>query len=250
MDPAIIITLLAAALILVVALLYSSDGHGGASGYLATMALFGMAPGIMKPTALALNVIVALVSTIRFYRSGLFSWRTFWPFAVGSIPAAFLGASLGLSDFLYRLVVGLVLFYGAIRLFFSAGPAHEKKPAVVPIWIALLLGAAIGFLSGLAGLGGGIFLGPLLLLMGWARAGEMRGVVAAFVLVNSIAGLVNSGPMAPFLLTDMVYWAPAVLIGSWIGTELETRAFPVIEIKRAVSIVFIAGGLRLVSGIF
>src|SRR5712691_1993685 len=125
MDPATIFPLLIAALILIVALLYSTVGHAGASGYLAVMALFGMAPIVMKPTALMLNIIVALIGTVRFYRAGFFSWRTFWPFAVASIPASFIGGSLALPDLIYKSIVGVVLLYSAVRLFFSAGVATE-----------------------------------------------------------------------------------------------------------------------------
>src|SRR6185503_13842233 len=158
MELTITITLLIAALIFIVAVLYSTVGHAGASGYLAAMALFGVAPAVMKPTALTLNIIVAIVGTIRFYRAGFFSWRIFWPFAIASIPAAFVGGWLTL-------------------------PAS--------IW-----GAAIGLLSGLTGVGGGIFLSPLLLVMGWAKTKETSGVSVTFILVNSIAGIIGHGLFA------------------------------------------------------
>src|SRR5882672_6868449 len=116
MATGMLIALLIAALIFVIALLYSTVGHAGASGYIAAMALFGMAPIVMKPTALTLNIIVALIGSIRFYRAGFFSWRTFWPFAVASIPASFIGGSLALPDLLYKSIVGVVLLYSAVRL--------------------------------------------------------------------------------------------------------------------------------------
>src|SRR3989475_6990291 len=123
------VTLLLAALIFIVALLYSTVGHAGASGYLAAMALFGVAPIVMKPTALTLNIIVALIGSIRFYRAGFFSWRTFWPLAVASIPASFIGGSLALPDLIYKSIVGVVLLYSAVRLFFSARVAAENEEA-------------------------------------------------------------------------------------------------------------------------
>src|SRR5229473_4245688 len=129
MDTATVFAILIAALILIVALLYSTVGHAGASGYLAVLALFGMPPIVMKPTALMLNIIVAVVGTLRFYRAGFFSWRTFWPFAVASIPASFIGGSLALPDSIYKSIVGVVLLYSAVRLFFSARAATDDEEA-------------------------------------------------------------------------------------------------------------------------
>jgi uncharacterized membrane protein YfcA len=242
-----IVALLIAALIFVVALLYSTVGHAGASGYLAAMALFGMAPVVMKPTALTLNILVAVVGTVRFYRAGFFSWRTFWPFAIASIPASFIGGTITLSDLFYKSIVSVVLLYSAVRLFLSARTADKRDPRLVPIWIALLLGAAIGLLSGLTGVGGGIFLSPVLLLMGWARTKETSGVSAAFILVNSVAGLLGHVSAIAFLPTDIIFWAPAALVGGWIGTELGTRVLPVASVRRWLSVVLVVAGLKLVS---
>ena len=247
MDTGLIIALLLAILIFVIALLYSTVGHAGASGYIAAMALFGMAPLIMKPTALTLNIIVALIGTVRFYRAGFFSWRTFWPFAVASIPAAYIGGSLTLPVPVYKSIVGLVLLYSAVRLFWSADSADSKKTSLVPIWTALLVGAAIGLLSGLTGVGGGIFLSPVLLLMHWAKTKETSGVSAAFILVNSIAGLLGNVPAISFLPPDLTYWAPAALVGGWLGTELGTHVLPVSNIRKWLSVVLVLAGLKLIS---
>ena len=247
MDTGLIIVLLLAILIFVIALLYSTVGHAGASGYIAAMALFGMAPVIMKPTALTLNIIVALIGTVRFYRAGFFSWRTFWPFAVASIPAAYLGGSLTLPVPVYKSIVGVVLIYSAVRLFWRSGSADNKKTSLVPIWLALIVGAAIGLLSGLTGVGGGIFLSPVLLLMHWAETKETSGVSAAFILVNSIAGLLGQYPAIANLPDHLVYWAPAALIGGWIGTELGTRVLPVSNIRKWLSVVLVLAGLKLIS---
>ncbi|MDX6528961.1 MAG: uncharacterized protein QOH41_1251 [Blastocatellia bacterium] len=242
-----LIALVVAILIFAVALLYSTVGHAGASGYLAAMALVGMAPVVMKPTALTLNIIVALIGTIRFYRAGFFSWRTFWPFAVASIPASFLGGSLALPVPLYKSIVGVVLLYSAVRLFVSAGTADKQKTTMVPIWIALILGAAIGLLSGLTGVGGGIFLSPVLLLMHWARTKETSGVSAAFILVNSIAGLLGHVSAVSLIPSGIIYWAPAALIGGWVGSELGTRVLPVYNIRKWLSVVLVLAGLKLMS---
>jgi uncharacterized protein len=247
MDSATTIAILIAALIFVVALLYSTVGHAGASGYLAAMALFGTAPVVMKPTALTLNILVALIGTVRFYRAGFFSWRTFWPFVVTSIPAAFIGGALTLPIPVYKSIVGIVLFYSAVRLFFSAGGVVDEGIKVVPIWIALVIGAAIGMLSGLTGVGGGIFLSPLLLLMHWSTTKETSGVSAAFILVNSVAGLLGNISAVSFIADGITYWAPAALIGGWIGTELGTRVLPIAGIRRWLSVVLLIAGVKLLG---
>jgi uncharacterized protein len=245
MDVVTIITLSIAALILIIALLYSTVGHAGASGYLAVLALFGMSPIVMKPTALSLNVLVALIGTVRFARAGFFSWRTFWPFAVASIPLSLIGGSLTLSVPIYKSIVGAVLIYSAVRLFFDAGAADARKTSLVPVWLALILGAGIGLLSGLTGVGGGIFLSPILLLMGWAKTKEASGVSAAFILVNSIAGLMGNAAALSYVPAGITYWAPAALIGGWIGTEMGTRLLPVSGIRRWLSAVLGLAGLKL-----
>lgn len=242
-----IIALLLAALIFAIALLYSTVGHAGASGYIAAMALFGMAPLVMKPTALTLNIIVASIGTVRFYRAGFFSWRTFWPFAVASIPAAYIGGGLTLPVPVYKSIVGVVLLYSAVRLFWSAGSADKAKTTLAPIWLALIVGASIGLLSGLTGVGGGIFLSPVLLLMHWAKTKETSGVSAAFILVNSIAGLLGQGAAITYLPNDLIYWAPAALVGGWIGTELGTKLLPVSGIRKWLSVVLVLAGLKMVA---
>ena len=247
MDQALIITLVIAAMIFVVALLYSTVGHAGASGYLAAMALFSLAPAVMKPTALVLNILVAIIGTVRFYRAGFFSWRTFWPFAAASIPASYIGGALSLPVPVYKSIVGVVLLYSAVRLFFSAAKADQRETSQVPIVIALLLGAGLGLLSGLTGVGGGIFLSPILLLMGWAKTRETSGVAVTFILVNSIAGLLGHVSSVTFIPREIIYWAPAAVIGGWIGTALGTRVLPVAQIRRWLSVVLVLAGLKLLS---
>lgn len=247
LEPGTIIALLIAALFFGLSLLHSSMGLGGAASYLAIMLLLGMPLLVIKPTALTLNIIVALICTVRFYRAGFFSWRSFWPFAVASVPASLVASLLPLPALVDRLAVGLVLLYAAFRLFFSAVNLDQEKTAPVPILIALPLGAAIGFVSGIVGIGGGIILGPILLGKRWAGADETRGVVVAFVLVNSVAALLPRIEGMLSLPDDFVYWAPAVVLGAWIGTELSDRGrFFLIKFGRWSSLLAAAAGIRLI----
>ena len=239
------VTLLLAALIFIVALLYSTVGHAGASGYLAAMALFGMAPAEMKPTALVLNILVACIGSVRFYRGGFFSWRTFWPFAIASIPMSFIGGAITLPDVVYKSIVGAVLLYSAVRLFFSAGGADIREIKLVPVWIALIFGATIGLLSGLTGVGGGIFLSPILLLMHWAKTKETSGISATFILVNSIAGLTGYFTAVHSIPSLGLVLAIAAIIGGTLGSHLGSRHFPLRTISLLLATVLIIAGAKL-----
>jgi len=229
------------------AVLYSSVGHAGASGYLAAMALFSVAPTVMKPTALALNILVALIATAKFYRAGCFSWKLFWPFAATSVPMAFVGGALRLPGMYYKPIVGMVLLFAANRLFRVAAHATnlaEVRPLRVPM--ALVWGASIGLLSGLTGVGGGIFLSPLLLFMGWAETRETAGVSAAFILVNSIAGLLGHASSLAILPTCLPLWAGAAAAGGWIGASYGARRLQAPTLKRLLACVLVIAGLKLI----
>ncbi|MGB8217825.1 MAG: sulfite exporter TauE/SafE family protein [Candidatus Methanoperedens sp.] len=244
MDDIIILSVL----IFAAGLLYSSVGHAGASGYLAAMALFGLAPDIMKPTALLLNILVAAIATFQFYRAGYFSWNIFWPFALGSIPFAFIGGALSLPGSLYKQVLGLVLLFAAYRLFQFRHSAITDAVKPIPVIGAVLFGAGIGLLSGAVGVGGGIFLSPVLLFMGWAGTKETAGVSAAFILVNSIAGI--SGNLASVkFLPDVIYpWAFAAVLGGLIGSRLGSRRFVNATLYRLLAIVLVIAGAKLIIG--
>jgi uncharacterized protein len=239
MDPTVTLTIL----IFLAAILYSSVGHAGASGYLAAMGLMGLSPDIMKPTALCLNILVATIGTIQFGRAGHFSWRIFWPFAITSIPFAFLGGALRLPYPYYKAIVGVVLLFAAVRLIYSARKTREAETKSVPILAALIMGGAIGFLSGLTGVGGGIFLSPLLLLAHWASMRQTAAVSVAFILVNSISGLAGNLASVQYLPTPIPVWAVAAGAGGLIGSELGSRrvAPPVMRYTLAAVLV-IAGG--------
>src|SRR3981081_3719867 len=173
----------------VVAFLYSSVGHAGASGYIAVMTLCGLQTTFIRPTALVLNILVACIGALQFWRAGHFSWRLFWPFALLSIPAAYLGGYLPLPASIFKIVIGPVLVFSA-ALFVVRQGVPPKVPAP-PAPAAVGIGAGIGFLSGLTGTGGGIFLTPLLLFCHWASIRGAAAVSALFIVVHSIAGLVG-----------------------------------------------------------
>lgn len=239
-------TVLLPVIIFAAGLLYSSVGHAGASGYLAAMALFGLAPDIMKPTALLLNILVATIATLQFYRAGYLSWKIFWPFALGSIPFAFIGGALSLPGSVYSQVLGLVLLFAAYRLFQYRHSAITDAVKPVPVLWAVLFGAGIGLLSGAIGVGGGIFLSPLLLLMGWAKTKETAGVSAAFILVNSIAGI--SGHLASVkFLPDVIYpWVFAAVLGGIIGSSLGSRRFVNVTLYRLLAVILVIAGVKLI----
>jgi uncharacterized membrane protein YfcA len=239
-------TLIIAMAFLAAAALYASVGHAGASAYLAVMGLFGFAPTVMKPTALALNILVAIVATARFYRAGLFSWPLFWPFAVTSIPAAFLGGSTMLPARWYKIVVGVVLLYAAVWMFRSALKPLTRETHSPPLWAALLAGVVLGFLAGLTGVGGGIFLSPLLLYMGWADTRSTSGVAAPFILVNSISGLLGHFSSLAQVPPNIPVWAVAVLVGGWVGATYGSKRAPAPVLRQLLSLVLVIAGVKLV----
>ncbi|MCK6406892.1 MAG: sulfite exporter TauE/SafE family protein [Rhodocyclaceae bacterium] len=238
-------SLLLAVMIVAAALLYSSVGHGGASGYLAAMALFGVAPAVMKPTALALNVLVSLIAFIRFYRVGAFSWQLFLPLIIASVPMAYLGGTLTLPAEYYRPVVGLVLLYAAWRFFATA--RSGDYPLASPSRAVLVgTGAALGLLSGLTGVGGGIFLSPLLLYLRWAPIKTISGISAAFILANSIAGLAGVLSKGATLPSALPLWAAAAVIGGLIGAEYGSRRLGNAMIQKLLAAVLVIAGLKMV----
>ena len=226
------------------AVLYSSVGHAGASGYLAAMALFGVAPEVMKPTALTLNIAVAIITTARFYRAGYFSGSLSWPFIVASVPLAFAGGAVTLPGSLYRALVGLILLFAAYRLFWYREEERERRrPRLVT---ALLWGTALGFVSGLTGVGGGIFLSPLLLFMGWANFREAAGASAVFILLNSAAGLAGHLSSVQSLPPAVLVWAVAAVLGGLVGSEMGVRRMAEVTLRRLLGVVLVIAGVKLI----
>jgi hypothetical protein len=230
--------------IFVVAVLYSSVGHGGASGYLALMAFLAVAPDVTRPTALILNVFVASIGAFQFYRLGFFDWKVFLSFAAASIPFAFVGGMIQLPFDVYRLILGLVLLFAAFRLAWNFSP--DKEIIAPKIWIALIVGALIGLLSGLVGVGGGIFLTPVLLLMNWTEAKPAAGISAAFILVNSISGLLGNYAQVAQLQSNVIFWIIAAGLGGIIGSTLGSRYFNTLILRRVLAVVLVMAAVKLI----
>jgi uncharacterized membrane protein YfcA len=241
--------ILLGALFFAAALLYSSVGHGGGSGYLAAMALLGMPPAMMRPTALVMNVGVAAISLYRFAGASGFNRRLFLPFAVTSVPMAYIGGRIHLPVAWFGVLVGVVLLFSALRLFGETlqrdGHARELR-GPPPLAVALAVGAGIGLLSGLTGVGGGIFLSPLIVLMGWGTVRDSAAPTAAFILVNSIAGLAGLLTRQPALPDALPYWVAAVLVGGLIGATLGARRLGNTGLRRALAAVLLVAGAKMV----
>jgi uncharacterized protein len=238
-----------AAGLLIAAFGYAAVGHGGASAYIAAMALAGIAPAEMRPIALVLNILVSSLGTWKFHRAGYFRWRLFWPFAVVSIPMAYLGGAITLPGQAYKILVGIVLLYAAVQLWRSGKGGEEMREVREPplAW-AMLIGAAMGLLAGLTGVGGGIFLSPLLLMLGWAGTKQTSAVAAPFILVNSLAGLIAVFVAKSATLPSYVWMLmPAVLIGGWLGAEYGSRRFANPLVRRVLAVVLALAGAKMIA---
>lgn len=231
-----------------VAFLYAAVGHGGASGYMALMLMFGMATAEVRPAALLLNLGVSLLSFWQFYRAGYFRWPLFWPFALASVPAAYFGGWLGLPPYWYKKILGLLLLLPTLRLFGVWKIAKidtEKKP--LHLGLALVLGALVGGISGLIGIGGGIILSPLLLWLAWANVKQAAAVSALFIFVNSLAGLAGLAQKGFFISIDIYFMLflsmlAGLLGGVWGATWLKNK-----DLEQLLAIVLLLACIKLVS---
>ena len=231
-------------LLFIVALLYASVGHGGASGYLALMALYGFAPDVMKPTALILNLFVSLSSFMLFYKGGHFNWKIFLPFIITSIPLSFLGGSISLDAEVYKKILGGLLLIPVARFFLYPNTA-DKDLKATHIGISLLVGGTIGFLSGLIGIGGGILLSPFLLLANWTNQKQTAAISAVFIFVNSVAGLagqISKGYRADLQIVNFIAIAfVGGLIGAWMGSLRLNQQV----LKTTLAIVLLLASIKL-----
>ena len=233
-------------LIFLAAMLFSSVGHGGASAYLAVMALMSVAPASMRPAALVLNILVASIAIYKFYRTDAFSWRLFLPLSIASVPAAFIGGLVSLPNHFYKPIVGLVLIFAAWHIFTQATKPYSVNQSAAKPGVLVGLGAVLGMLSGLTGIGGGVFLSPILLFFKWAETKVISGVAAAFILVNSIAGLIGVLIKHPTLPAALPYWAVAAILGGLVGAEYGSRRLANSSIRKLLALVLLLAGSKMV----
>jgi uncharacterized protein len=232
------------ALLFLVAFLYSSVGHGGASGYLALMALFSISPDVMKPTALLLNLFVSLTSFIQFYRGKHFNWKIFLPFAIASVPMAFVGGLITVDADVYKKILGLLLIVPITRfLFFPNIKVKELKKS--NLYLSLLIGAAIGFLSGLIGIGGGIILSPVLLLLKWTDMKQTAAISALFIFVNSLSGLAGQLTRGINFSPDMYAYVVVAFVGGVCGAYYGSLKFQQNILKYMLAIVLMVAAYKL-----
>ncbi len=230
--------------LLVIAFLYASVGHGGASGYLALMAVLGTAPEVIRPTALVLNLFVSCIAFVQFARAGHFRWKLLWPFAVASVPFAWLGARIELDPMVYKRLLAICLLAAVARLFglFGKGLNVTSAPRIP---VALGIGAALGLISGMIGIGGGILLSPILLLFGWSTAKQSAAVSAAFIFVNSAAGIVGLGGIGPSVGVEQVGWVAAAVIGGLLGAYTGALRYSEVRLRQVLGAVLLLASVKL-----
>lgn len=235
-------------LFFIIAFVYSTVGHGGASGYLALMVFLNFVPEQIRPTALVLNILVSAIASIQYYRSGYFKRELFIPLILLSVPLAFLGSRVQLSPSVFKIILGICLLLSVIRILGLIGNNSGETLRKMPLLIALLIGGGIGLISGMIGIGGGILLSPILLLFRWADIKQTAALAAPFILVNSLSGL--AGLMSRHLVfpDKIMWWVLATLIGGLLGSYWGSHRFNSVVLKYllATVLLFAAGKLLMV----
>lgn len=231
-------------LLFIVAFLYSSVGHGGASGYLALMAIYGVTPEVMKPTALMLNLFVAGTSFIQFYRGRHFNWKIFFPLAIASIPLAFLGGTLSIDSFVYKKILGVLLLFPIARfLFLKDNRDFVQKPSNP--WLSIVIGGSIGMLSGLIGIGGGIILSPILILLHWTNQKKTAAISALFIFVNSLGGLAGQLSKGIQFSPSMYIYVAVAFTGGLAGAYYGSLKFSQEWLKKILAMVLLLASYKL-----
>ena len=228
------------------AALYSTVGHGGASAYLAIMALFSVAPETMRPTALALNLVVAGLGAWRYGRAGQIDLWLLAAFLVTAAPAAFIAGGIRIAPEVYRPLVGILLWAAAVRLFWHPGRLAGREPHRPSLAVTLPAGAGLGLLAGLTGTGGGIFLSPLIILFGWADARRTSGIAAGFIFLNSAAGLAGNFSSVRALPAELPWLVGAVAAGAVVGTWLGSARLPKPRLLQGLGLVLVIAGAKLI----
>ncbi len=236
-------------LVLIVAFLYSSVGHGGASGYLALMAFFSFSPDVSRPTALILNIFVSFIAFIQYYRSGNFKLNLFWPFAVTSVPAAFIGGLITVDADIYKKILAVLLLFSVIKLVgfnFISPKAAQKNLKSQNLILSLLIGLVIGIFSGMIGIGGGIILSPLILLMHWGDIKQTAAVSSLFIFVNSLAAMAGVFSTGFEYNNEMGYMIVMALIGGMAGSYYGALRFKSKLLGNILAIVLVIASLKLI----
>ncbi len=235
--------LVIALLLFLGAILYTSVGHAGASAYIAVMTLFDLPAVVIKPTALTLNIFVSCLASWRYIKRGLFNKRLLMYLSIGAIPAAFIGGRIHLADTLYKPIIGVLLLFSGLRFIVQSQQGDKTRREVIPA-LAIFIGLCIGLLSGITGTGGGIFLSPLIIWLGWTAVKSASGTVAAFIFLNSLAGLLGNFSSTSSLPSTLPLFLVAVILGAAIGTQYGTTRFSHSGIKRALGCVLIIAGIK------
>lgn len=231
--------------LLIVAFLYSSVGHGGASGYIAVLSLFNIPMPVYKPVVLVLNIIIAGIAFIQFSRAGYFKWKLAWPFLITSIPAAYLGSHFTTSEQLYKLILGIALIFPIVRLLSNA-PKEKKEQKELQLVPALIWGAVIGFASGFLNIGGGIFLSPVIILLAWGNTKDAAAVSSLFIVCNSLAGLAAAGISSSSFTSTSYIWIGAAVVGGLAGAYLGSHRFKLITVRYILSTVLCIAAVKLI----
>ncbi len=232
-------------LLLLVAFLYASVGHGGASGYIAVLTLFSIPVQVYKPVVLAMNIIIAGIAFIQFYRAGYFKWKLAWPFLITSIPCAYAGSQFKTKDEVYNLLLGIALIFPIIRLL-SNSPKEKKEMKPVHFPAAVIWGAVIGLVSGFLNIGGGIFLSPVIILLAYGHAKDAAAVSSLFIVCNSIAGLAAVQFTNEIFTTASYTWVAAAVAGGLLGAYFGSHKFALPTVRYILSGVLCIAAVKLI----
>ena len=232
-------------LLLMIAFLYASVGHGGASGYIAVLTLFSIPLQVYKPVVLVLNIIIAGIAFIQFYRAGYFKWKLAWGFLLTSIPCAFIGSQFKTSEHVYNLILGIALLFPIIRLL-TDSPKEKKGKKEIQLMPALMWGAVIGLASGFLNIGGGIFLSPVIILMAWGNTKDAAAVSSLFIVCNSLSGLAAAGLHASSFTNTSYTWIAAAVCGGLAGAYLGSHKFQLTTVRYILSAVLCMAAVKLI----
>jgi uncharacterized membrane protein YfcA len=233
-------------LLFVVAFFYASVGHGGASGYIAVLSLLGISTLLIKPSALLLNVFVASISFFHYYRGGYFRWRLFYPFALLSIPMAYLGSFVTIAPTLYKQILGVCLIIAVLRI---AGVFKQRDSSIikqVPLIAGIFIGGVLGFISGMIGIGGGIILSPLILIFNWGNLKETAAVSAVFIVINSLAGLLGFWKQGVALPSELLVWLSVAMAGGFLGAYWGSKRAENKMLKNVLAAVLLLAAVKLI----